>query len=184
MKKVLFAFTIALAIAGTSCKKDKSGDNGGTTSCNLPSTTVPAEMRGNWASGYNSSTDIVDVYNGKYLGNAWQSGKYFSFSPDGKYAEFYLMTSAGLTSSTATKVIGTVTFDEQEGSFVFHACNGHYKGWQNGTLTVNRDATAQELATLLTRKYYYSFEESGGNLWMQIRFNPGDDFPTSFSAVD
>jgi hypothetical protein len=183
MKKVLLALTIALALAGTSCKKDK-GDSRDTSSCNLPSTTVPAEMRGNWASGYNSSTQIVDVYNGQYLGNAWQSGKYFSFSPDGKYAEFYYMANSGLTSSSATKAIGTVTFDEQEGSFTFHACKAHYRGWQNGTLTVDRDATAQELSNLLTRKYYYSFQESGGTLWMQIRFNPNDDFPSSFESVD
>ena len=183
MKKVFFVLAIAFSVAGTGCKKDKVGDNSGTTSCNLPSTPVPDEMVGKWASGYNSSTDIVDVYNGQYLGNRWQSGKYFSFSPDGKYAEFYFMANAGLTSSSATKAIGTVTFDEQEGSFVFHACTAHYKGWQNGVLTVDRDATAQEKADLLTRKYYYSFEESGNITWMQIRFDPAGT-PTSFEAVN
>jgi hypothetical protein len=56
------------------CKKDKDG-----VSCNLPSTPVPDEIAGQWASGYNSLTQIVDTYSGKYLGNNWQSGKYFSF---------------------------------------------------------------------------------------------------------
>jgi hypothetical protein len=183
MKKVLIVVVMALAIAGTGCKKDKVNGNGGTASCNLPSTIVPDEMQGKWASGYGSFTEIVDTYNGQHLGNAWQSGKYFSFSADGKTAEFYYMASAGLTSSTATKATGTVTFDEQEGSFVFHACKAHYKGWQNGALTVDRDATTHETANLLTRKYYYSFEQSGGITWMQIRFAPGDS-PSSFEVVN
>ena len=140
-------------------------------------------MVGNWANGYNSSTQLLDTYNGRYLGNAWQSGKYFHFSPDGKYAEFYYMDNAGLSSSTATRVIGTVSFDEADGSFIFHACKAHYRGWQNGSLTVDRDATEDELQQFLTQKYYYSFEQTGNNLWMQIRFEPGGT-PTSFESVN
>ncbi len=65
---------------------------------------------------------------------------------------------------------GTVTFNVPEGSFVFHACQGHYRGWQNGVMTVDRDATAAELANNLTQRYFYSFETTGGITWMQIRF--------------
>lgn len=183
MKRVFFALVIAVAVAGTGCEKDTADSGNPAASCNLPNTAVPAEMLGKWASGYNSSTQIVDTYNGQYLGNAWQSGKYFHFSADGKYAEFYYMASAGLTGSTATKAVGTVTFDEQDGSFVFHACKAHYRGWQNGTLTVDRDATAHETANLLTRKYYYSFETTGNTTWMQIRFEPAGT-PSSFRAVN
>ncbi len=181
MKKVLIALALIVSIAGTGCKKDN--DDASNASCNNPSTAVPASMVGKWANGYNSSTQLVDTYNGQFLGNAWQSGKYFSFSADGKHAEFYYMANAGLTSSTATKVTGTVTFNEQEGSFTFHACYGHYRGWQNGALTVDRDATAAELANNLTQKYYYSFETTGGFTWMQIRFAPGAT-PTSFRSVN
>jgi hypothetical protein len=176
MKKLMSVLAMTMVIAGTSCKKEKHN------SCNLPSTAVPAEMVGNWASGYNSSTQIVDMYNGRYLGNAWQSGKYFHFSADGKYAELYYMANSGLYSSTATKAVGTVTFDEEEGSFVFHCCQAHYKGWENGTKTVDRDATDEETEKYLTRKYYYSFETSGGTTWMQTRFAPSDS-PTSFRSV-
>lgn len=180
MKKIFYLLVVLAAIAG--CKKDKDGGSN-EVSCNLPSTIVPAEMAGNWANGYNSSTQLVDTYNGQYLGNAWQSGKFFHFSEDGKYAEFYYMANSGLSSSTATRVIGTVTFDEEEGSFIFHGCKGHYKGWQNGRLTVDRDATKEEVENYLTQKYFYSFEETGGNLWMQIRFEPGGT-PTSFRSVE
>lgn len=178
MKKWIYVLVIAVAMAG--CKKDK--DKSSSVACDLPFTDVPVEMIGNWANGYNSSTQIVDTYNGQYLGNAWQSGKYFSFSEDGKYAEFYYMANSGLTSSTATKAIGTVEFDEEDGSFIFHACRAHYRGWQNGTMTVDRDATQEELETYLTRRYYYSFEISGGITWMQIRFDPAGT-PTSFRSV-
>lgn len=180
MKKLFFVLAVTM-MAVSSCKKDN--DDNDSVSCSLPSTTVPADMVGNWASGFNSSTEIVDVYNGQHLGNAWQSGKYFHFRADGKYAEFYYMANAGLSSSSATKVTGTVTFDEQEGSFVFHACSGHYRGWQNGLLTVDRDATSAELSNNLTRKYFYSFETSGGITWMQIRFDPTGS-PSSFERVN
>lgn len=181
MKKIFFVIATSWVVATAGCEKDTAA-GGPSTACNLPSTTVPDEMIGSWASGYNSFTQLVDTYNGRYLGNAWQSGKYFHFSANGKYAEFYYMSNAGLTSSTATKVIGTVQFDEQEGTFVFYACEGHYKGWQNGIKTVDRDATAQELANNLTQKYYYSFETSGSTTWMQIRFSPTGS-PTSFRSV-
>ena len=173
-------FIMAVAVTGTGCSKNNDNTS---VSCSLPATSVPAAMIGSWASGYNSSTQIVDVYNGQYLGNAWQSGKYFHFSQDGKYAEFYYMASAGLSGSTATKAIGTVTFGEQEGSFIFHCCKAHYRGWQNGTKTIDRDATATEASGNLTQKYYYSFETSGGNTWMQIRFDPSGS-PSSFKAVN
>lgn len=178
MKKIFWSLLLAAATA-MSCKKES---NNSSVSCSLPSTTVPAEMTGNWASGFNSSTQIVDVYNGQYLGNNWQSGKYFRFNADGKYAEFYYLANTGTTSSTATKAVGTVTFDEAEGSFIFHCCSARYRGWQNGVKTVDRDATAAEKQDILTRKYFYSFEESGGNVWMQIRFEPGGN-PTSFESV-
>jgi hypothetical protein len=181
MKKLFYSFAVVLLISATSCKKDSNRN--GSVSCDLPSTPVPAEMVGAWASGYNSFTQVVDTYNGQYLGNAWQSGKYFYFENNGEYAELYYMASAGLNASTATKAIGTVTFDEEEGSFIFHCCRAHYKGWQNGALTVDRDATADEAANLLTQKFYYSFETTGGNTWMQIRFDPQGS-PSSFRSVN
>jgi hypothetical protein len=179
MKKMMYVLLITVAVTGMGCKKDKNKNN--SANCNLPSTPVPAAMVGNWANGYNSSTHIVDAYNGQYLGNNWQSGKYFHFSPDGKYAEFYYMAGS-FTSQTATRVTGTVSFDEAEGSFVFHGCSGHYRGWQNGTLTLDRDATAAEVNEFFTQKYFYSFENSGGTTWMQIRFDPAGT-PSSFRAV-
>jgi hypothetical protein len=180
MKKFLYSLLIVTVIANTACKKDK---NDGGVSCDLPATSVPVEMTGNWANGYNSSTQLIDTYNGQYLGNAWQSGKFFHFTPDGKYAEFYYMANSGFTASTATRAIGTVTFDENEGSFIFHCCQAQYRGWQNGVLTVDRPATAAEVTNNLTQKFYYSFETTGGTTWMQIRFNP-QGTPTSFRSVD
>lgn len=181
MKKIIYVLLVSVAATSMSCKKDSNKTPA--VNCSLPSTTVPAEMVGNWANGYNSSTHIADAYNGQYLGNNWQSGKYFHLTADGKYAEFYYMANTGVSASSATRAIGTVTFDEEEGSFVFHACSAHYRGWQNGVKTIDRDATAQEVNDLLTQKYYYSFETTGSTTWMEIRFDPAGT-PTSFRSVE
>ena len=180
MKNILYSLAVILLVSTVSCKKSKHSDD---VSCDLPATAVPVEMQGAWASGFSSFTEVVDTYNGQHLGNTWQSGKYFLFQNDGEYAELYYTASAGVSSKTATKAIGTVTFDENEGSFVFHCCSAHYRGWQNGALTVDRNATADETANNLTQKFYYSFETIGGVTWMQIRFDPQGS-PSSFRSVN
>ena len=175
-------FIVCLFAGAISCKKDGSGSSsGGNVSCNLPSTPVPEGMAGNWASGYNSSTDLVDAYSGEYLGNNFQSGKYFHFDANGKYAEFYIMVNGGLSFSAATREIGTVEFSN-DNSFTFHVCNAHYRGWENGALTVDRDATDEEVADLTTT-YYYTMETIGGTTWMEIKFDPNDESFTSFEQV-
>ncbi len=154
----------------------------GGVSCDLPSSVVSNEIAGEWASN-NSWTDIVDVYNGQVIGNNWQTGKVFHFPKDGKNAEFYITANAGLYMKTATRAIGTVEFLD-DNSFIFHACKAHYKGWQNGRLTVDRDATASEVSGEgLTQRYYYSFDNSGSATWMVIKFDPNDDYGTSFEKV-
>ena len=181
MKKLFYSIVVFAILAITGCEKETGIDT--PASGNLPSTPVPAQMVGKWASGYNSFTQIIDTYNGQYLGNAWQSGKYLNLESNGKYAELYYMANAGLSSSTATMAIGTVTFNENEGYFLFHCYKAHYKGWQSGVRTVDRDATADEVANLFTQKFYYSFETTGSTTWMQIRFDP-QGTPTSFRRVN
>src|SRR5206468_4235147 len=133
MKRYFFLICVIILATFSSCKKDNGGMDAG-VSCDLPSSSISDEIAGDWASGYNSWTDIVDVYNGEVIGNNWQSGKVFHFPKDGKNAQFYITANAGLYMKTATKAIGTVElFDDN--SFIFHACKAHYKGWQNGRLT-------------------------------------------------
>jgi len=179
MKAYILSMGVLLTMFFSACKKNDGGPGG---SCSLPSTSVPSELVGNWASGYNSSTDILDAYSGQYLGNAFQSGKYFHFENDGQNAEFYYMVNGGTYSSAATRAIGTVEFLEDH-SFIFHACKAHYKGWQNGALRVDRDATNEEIANGITRKYYYSIVTSADITYMQITFSAGDEYGTSFSRV-
>src|SRR5689334_4228085 len=105
MKK-LFYLLVTFTMATSACKKD--GDGGG--NCNLPSTAVPDNMVGGWVNGYVSYLQIVDAYNGKILGSAWQSGRYLQMSKDGKSAEFYIMAGTQY-SQYVTKASGTVTFD-------------------------------------------------------------------------
>ncbi|MBG9378229.1 hypothetical protein I5907_18465 [Panacibacter sp. DH6] len=178
--KNLFAATILLvAFSATSCKKDGSKP---ATDFNTPSTAAPQGLTGNWASGFVSMTQLVDVYTGKYVGNAWQSGKFFKITADGKNAEFYYVAESAYMQS-ATKASGTIAFDEgstaTEGSFTFYAGWAHYNGW--GTTTVNRDASADELQNNLTGKYYYKMEGE----WLRI--NPGEpvnEYSSSFEQIN
>ena len=180
MTRYFLLVGMMLSLVFFSCKKNSDGMGG--VSCDLPSTSVPEELQGNWASGYNSFTDIVDAYNGQVIGNAWQSGKLFHFENNGKNAQFFYMANGGTYSSTATKVIGTVEFLDDQ-SFIFHACKAHYKGWQNGALRVDRDATSEEVTGSLTQKYYYDFVTSGGKTWLQIKFDQNDEYGSSFEQV-
>ncbi len=181
MKKFLgISIVMAALFLGTGCKKDHDNNNAA-ANCNNPHTAAPPGLTGNWASGYSSMTDVVDTYDGHYLGNAWQSGKFFKITGDGSGAEFYYMASSQFMQS-ATKATGTISFGaesgEQSGSFTFHPCYAHYKGY--GTTSVDRDGTDAELS-LLTVTYYYEMQ---GN-WLRIQPNgPVNSFSSSFELVN
>lgn len=107
----------------------------------------------------------------------------FKITADGKNAEFYYMVQTEDLQS-ATKAIGTVTFDEgstaTEDSFVFYAGQAHYNGW--GTSTVNRDATASELSNNLTGRY--SYEMDGQLLRIPPGESPVDQYASSFEQIN
>lgn len=173
--------TIALLLFAVSCEKEKDG-GANVQDCNKPASTVPSGLAGNWASGYASMNQLIDVYNGKYLGNAWVSGKFFKFTNNGKGAEFYY-TAQSQYAQTATKAIGSVFFDAgstaTEGSFTFYPCKAHYKGW--GSISVDRDATEAEIADNLTVKYYYRMDGQ----WLRIQpKGPVNDYSSSFNSVN
>lgn len=179
MKNLMTATLLFVALTMSSCGKDSSLPS---TDFNTPATNAPTGLTGNWASGFASMTQLVDVYTGKYAGNAWQSGKFFKITQDGKNAEFYYTAESEYLQS-ATKAIGTIAFDEvstdTEGSFTFYAGWAHYNGW--GTTTVNRDASADELQNNLTAKYYYKKEGA----WLRI--NPGEpvnQYSSSFEQIN
>ena len=175
----MFLLAMVLLFA-TACEKEDQ--DGGEACSSLPHNAAPAELVGGYASGFSSFSQLVDVYSGKVVGPSWQSGKYFRFSADGKGTEFYY-TAQSQYSYVATKATGTITFDEgsdgNSGSFVFHACSGHYRGW--GSTSVDRDATAEELANNLTHRYYYRMEGK----WLRI--DPSGEpntYSSSFEQID
>lgn len=181
MKNIISATLLIVALAaGVGCKKDSAGP---ASDYNLPSTPAPVGLAGNWSSGFVSMTQLVDVYTGKYVGNAWQSGKFFKITADGKNAEFYYIAESEYMQS-ATKAVGTIAFDEgstaTEGSFTFYAGWAHYNGWGVGT-SVNRDATPDELSNNLTAKYYYKMEGQ----WLRIQpGGPVNDYTSSFEEIN
>ena len=180
MKKIITYVLVVLAMAaGTSCKKDSAKNS---TDFHTPATAAPDGLVGNWSSGFSSMTELVDVYTGQYVGNAWQSGKFFKITADGKNAEFYY-TAQTQTMQSATKAIGTIAFDEgsdaTEGSFVFYAGWAHYNGW--GNTHVNRDATSDELTNNLSGRYYYQVEGQ----WLRIQpGEPVNDYSSSFEQIN
>jgi hypothetical protein len=182
MKTILIhSLLVALLFTTQSCEKSQNSVE--PEACRgLPNTSAPAGLSGNWASGYSSYTQVVDVYSGKYLGNAWQSGKFFMFTQNGKNAEFYY-TASSQYSQTALKAIGSIAFDggstAEAGSFTFYACNAHYKGY--GSSNVDRDATDAELTNNLTIKYYYKMEGQ----WLRIEpKSQVNAYSSSFKSVN
>lgn len=181
MKK-LFYLLVTFTLATSACKKD-DGDGGG--NCNLPSTAVPDNMVGGWVNGYASYLQVIDAYNGKIIGSAWQSGRFLQMDKTGKNAEFYIMAGTQY-SQYVTKARGTVTFDADGKGFQFHACSAHYKGWNYGKLAVDREATAEETQKLTdVLQFNYQFETSGGTTWLELFFKdtPGGS-PTSFRKAN
>jgi hypothetical protein len=170
---ILAALLLLTLFTATSCKKEHTGPGG---DYNTPATPPPAGLQGNWASGFANMIELHDVYTGEIIGPGWQSGKVFTFTADGKNAEFYYTAETELMQS-ATRAVGTIAFDEgstaEEGSFTFYAGWAHYNGW--GTTRVNRDATKAELANQLTGRYSYRMEGD----W--LRLQPGEP-PVSPSA--
>lgn len=177
--KRLFPIAVLLAAALCSCGWAINDQN--TIDISLPRTYSPAQLVGEWASGYTNFTQVIDAYNGRYLENTWQSGKYFKITDDGRNSEAYFMAKSQFA-STATKITGTIRFDvgstAESGAFTLLALKAHYKGW--GSVTVDREATEDELKNNLTGKYYYRAE----NGW--IRIEPGKEvgpYASSFKRL-
>jgi len=175
-KLFLFFVTATLLFCHSGCVKSVDNDGLSRSGCHQPHNAAPAELRGGWASGFSSYTQIVDAYNGNILGYTWESAKYFSFTADGTGAEFYYMAK-GQYSQVATKAVGTVEFDPgstaQSGSFTFYACQARYKSW--GNPSVDRKATDEELHNNLTRKFYYVVDGE----WLRIE---PDSAPNQYTS--
>lgn len=182
MKRVsLFLTAIMVLFIASSCEKEDT-ETSPVDNCSKPASAAPSGLTGNWASGYASMTQLVNAYNGQYVGNAWVSGKFFKITNDGKGAEFYY-TAQAQYSQVATKATGSVKFDvgstATEGSFTFYPCWAHYKGW--GSINVDRDATQSEIESNLTVKYYYRMDGQ----WLRIEpKGPVHDYSSSFKLLN
>ena len=179
MLSIVIAMTLLFSVS--SCEKDDDSLKTNSNCENLPHTSSPG-LAGNWANGFVSMTQLVDVYDGHYVGNAFQSGKVFKITNDGRNAEFYY-TAQTQFSKVATRALGSISFDPgstaTEGSFTFHACSAHYKGW--GSQSVDRDATQSELTGSLTSKYFYRMEGQ----WLRIEpKGPVGEYSSSFRLVN
>ena len=168
MKNVLLSGAFVLLVL-SSCGL-AMGDQG-MVDFTLPKTYSPSKLVGCWASGYNSFLQIVEAYQGRSLGEAWQNGQYFKITDDGRNSEFYLMEK-NQHNSSAVKAVGTIRFDvgstAETGAFSFLALKAHYKGW--GSVSTDREATENELKNQLSGRYFYRME--GGQLKIEAGAEP------------
>lgn len=177
-KLFLILCTAGSLLINSSCDKDKNDQ----ASCDLPSRPAPAGLAGAWVHGSASSTIILDSYNGKYVGTGFKTGQYLKFDADGKNAEQLVLIDGGYYSGlqSATRMYGTIVFNEAESTLEFQVCNAHYKGWRQGVKTIDRPATDEEVKTLTANnKFFFDFDPTANyplRLWYQSL--PVDDAHT------
>lgn len=165
MRKLFFIICTAGALLGSGCDKDKK-------SCDLPSSPAPAGAAGEWVRGGISTTTVVDAYNGKFVGVGFRTGTYLKFDANGKNAEMVILAQDDVSGlQSATKLEGTVVFDEDEATFEFKVCSAWYKGWRSGSKIVDRAATENEVINLTNNNRYYFVYDPSANfpltLWFQ-----------------
>lgn len=174
--KTSFLASILLLLSLTACEDDKEIVHPDRQS------EVPAEFRGKWLRGNFSMTQFYS-YTGQYLGNAFETSIAFDFRKDGHYEQFLVFQTQnyGCVLQSLSHFKGTVKFDEANHSFTVYPTEGKFRGYDNcGTHNFNRDAQKNEL---LTQTFYYSWSESGGTKYLEIRFDPSDENPSYFRAV-
>jgi hypothetical protein len=145
---------------------------------------VPGEFRGQWLRGNFSMTQFWS-HSGQYLGNAYESSIAFDFKSDGHYEQFLIFQNQnyGCVVQALSYFKGTVKFDEANNKFTVHPTEGKFRGFDNCSNSNNfsRDANEDELKV---QTFYYSWSESGGTKYMEIRFNPTDEYPSYFRQVN
>jgi hypothetical protein len=179
MKSKLFLIAFALFLF-TSCNKDDDEQKINPDKQSV----VPAEFRGQWLRGNFSMTSFWS-YSGQYLGNAFESSIAFDFKEDGTYEQFLVFQSQNYSCVTQALSFfkGTVKFNEAEKSLTVYPTEGKFKGFNNCSSSNNfsRDAEKHEMKE---QTFYYSWSESGGTKYMEIRFQPTDEYPSFFRKVN
>lgn len=182
MRKIMYVVMAGLLATFSSCDKDNNSK-----SCDLPASNAPAGLAGAWVHGDASATVVVDSYNGKYVGTGFKTGQYLKFDANGKNAELVVLIDGGYYSGlqSVTKMYGTIVFDEAEQTLEFKVCEARYRGWKNGSKTIDRAANADEVLKLTNNNRFYFDYTPGTNYPLRLWFQTlpvDDDHTISFRA--
>ncbi|WP_126243342.1 hypothetical protein [Chitinophaga rhizosphaerae] len=126
-----WALVPAMLIIAVACgKKDDGKPDDGP---NLPQSSVPAEMIGQyWHAGSFSMTQFSN-YDGSYAGQAFEISTGYKFAADGTAEQYFYWTKT--TTYCREQVLGyrkgTAVFDAEKKTFRFYAASGYYRRYNS-----------------------------------------------------
>lgn len=164
---------MAAAPPVASAKQPTTAPSGASTST---SSTLPAEIVGEWFEGTVGPTTYWDSQTGKYLGSGRQMGSILQLSADGtfkKYVYVYMKTYALVTESW-TSIEGTAAVSGD--TLTLTPTKGHYKTG-GSSKPIDRDMTAEEV-TKAAASYAWRLEtnKDTGRVELVLPFDDGSAF--------
>lgn len=160
MKKTLLLLAFGTILATVACKKSNSDNN---APSNLPRTSVPEALQGNWMYGHFSMTEYWSQNPSDYLGNALEFAFAFKFDANGNCEKYFTSSSSasGATIYQQSVARGTVEIDPVSKTIREHIYSAHYKRTKNGQVIEERDLRSDELSGPTTYTYTTGVEPSG-----------------------
>lgn len=175
MQVATIVFIVAFFITGSTASA------GEPDSARVVRSTIPSRLAGKWLNGTFSMSNWWSYDGKKYVGNPYTRSVAFNFSEKDE-AEFFMVikTHTGYCSTEAfTYHKGVVKVNEAEQSFTVYPGKGTYRGFYSCAPAGNfeRPAKKEELKPVT---YYWSFEESGDQQWLVIRFSADKSAAASY----
>lgn len=172
---------ISTSFIATACEKNgPSPDNTDQLPNDLPRTTVPASLQGNWMYGNFSMTEYWSQNPSDYLGNALEFAIAFQFNANGTYVQYFTASSvvSGIRTYQQSVTKGTVEVDAVTKTIKTHPFSAHYKRTRSGQTVEERDLAKSELTGITTYVYSTATEPNGTKaILMQIQ---GTNNPLAF----
>jgi len=163
MKRTLLLIGVMAMLSLGACKKSGPDNNSNNVPTNLPRTSVPAELQGDWMYGNFSMTEYWSQDPSGYLGNALQYAFAFRFNADGSCEQYFTSSSitGGVTTYQQSVTNETVEIDTVNKTIKTYPYKSHYKRTRNGQTVEERDLASSELSSATTYTYTTGVEPSG-----------------------
>lgn len=179
MKKILLVFSIISSLVATACEKNSFSDSTELPS-DLPRTSVPEQLQGNWMYGNFSLTEYWSQNPSSYLGNALEFAIAFQFNANGTYVQYFTASSVagGIKTYQQSVTRGTIEINTSSKTIKTHPFSSHYRRTSNGQTVEERDMTRAEMSGVTTYLYTLATEPNGTKaIMLQIQ---GSNSPLTF----